>query len=221
MSLRKAAKELNIKYSTAKTILQIFRREHRIAKKEKPDVISKRTLRHERRLTRLLEASRISKLIKRIIIAETRKKRSKKVKKAKVLHEIPTSTALPKDQGGLSTKNELPRVRSANQMMLFPVEENGPGANKVTRAVSTEITNFTQRKSIFKIVIKENLEEKYKQLINYNNLLITKEKVILHKPSVHKLPPIDIEERSLASEVDAKFSFVEYKAEILSSFISR
>ena len=180
--------------------------------------MSKRTLRHEKRLIRLLNTSRTPKLIKKIIAAETRKRKQVKAKKLERPHEIPTASNLQKDQ---FTGNELPRVASANQMVVFPVEEKGPGINQITRSILTETSAFPQKKNIFKIVIKENLEEKYKSIVDYNNLLILKSKETL-KPQIHKLPPINnVTREALVNEVGVTFSFSEYKSEILKSYNTR
>jgi len=56
---KEAAEELKINYSTAKTIVQTFRREKRVAKKPKHCTETKKAIKHERLLRKLLKSDQV------------------------------------------------------------------------------------------------------------------------------------------------------------------
>lgn len=219
MNLKQAAGELGINYSTAKTIVQTFRQEHRIMKKPKRAIVTKRGLKRERRLIRALTKSKITKLINLIVTSElTPCENSEKLKSIKSVREQTTESGLIDNH--LPAKH-LTRVMSACQMVIFPSEEKGPKKSQITRAVSANDDEFITKKDIFQI--RENFEEEFKAIVNYENLIMTRSKPKEDPPNPEneKLPSLNYTEQCtvpLVKERNRTFSFNEYESKILNSF---
>lgn len=84
---------------------------------------------------------------------------------------------------------DFPRVTSANQMVLFPVEEEGPKIGQISRAVATDPLSFPfSRKDIFYVYSETNPEEEYKGKVDYTNLVLLRAK--LSSQAVESLPAV-------------------------------
>lgn len=180
MTLKQAAENLNINYSTAKTIVQTYRKEKRISKKPKHTIETKKSMKRENFLSKVLTHDKVAKVMSRIISTEfkTGKKRKLlKTKNTKFSHVISEAQTLPAT--GQAPENlvskSFPRIESAGQMQLFEPEKEGPKTGQITRAVFADIPQVL-KKDIFYIHCKPNTEEELKELIDYNDPLVLKSK---------------------------------------------
>ena len=69
-NLKQVAKDLNINYNTAKSIIQTFRNENRVCKKSKRLIESKKALRHKKYMERMLNKESLHKLMLKVLQAE-------------------------------------------------------------------------------------------------------------------------------------------------------
>ncbi len=201
-SLKQAADELGVNYSTAKTIVQTFRKEKRITKKPKRMIETKKAIKRERYLSKLLSESKVAKLLSQVLSSELLI-----LQKAKALEEPAPltppvglseastfmATVQPSDVASPAPKG-LPRVVSAGQMVLFPLEEDGPKPGQVSRAVSACMdagVSGLPKKDIFYVYCEDNPEEEYKGKIDYDNPVLLRAK-LEEKPTeiLAKLPMI-------------------------------
>lgn len=193
MSLREASAKLGINYSTAKTIVQTFRREKRIAKMPKKQHGTKKALKKERMLRRVLTNRSLSKILTHILNDEISSSKKKQQDQDTNIQRKDTSTfptgyvEIPQIQS--KENKEFPRILSANQIMTFAVEEEGPKKNQISRCIDTpqDLPIPIFKKDIFYIFAENNAEEEYRANLDYSNLLVLKTKPKLME-SEEKLP---------------------------------
>lgn len=165
VSLKKAASELNINYSTAKTIVQTYRREKRISKRPKHIAETKKTLRREKLLAKMLTQNRVRKLTNLILkttLGHSKKKRNKGRMGISEVRTLPV-TAQPSEN---PISKGFPRVESAGQMVLFEPETPGPKCGQVSRGVMINREAGVTKKDIFYVHYNPNSEEEFKESIN-------------------------------------------------------
>eukprot|EP00826_Nyctotherus_ovalis_P048765 TRINITY_DN577_c0_g1_i1.p2 TRINITY_DN577_c0_g1~~TRINITY_DN577_c0_g1_i1.p2 ORF type:complete len:228 (+),score=44.91 TRINITY_DN577_c0_g1_i1:151-834(+) len=166
VTLREAADRLGMNYSTAKTIVQTFRREKRVAKKPKRLAATKKSIEKERFLTHFLNKFKVKALLSGIIRTELEAQKTSK-HTHKLLAE--TSTAIASSQGYVpSIRKTLPRVESAGEMLLVGLEEEGPCAGQTSRGVSANM-ELTHKRPVFFVIADNNIEEEYKKKLDYSN----------------------------------------------------
>jgi len=206
---------LKINYSTAKTIVQTFRREKRIAKKPKKAFITKRGLKRERRLARKVTKITVPQMLTKIILAATF---NPKVFQKPSLKVSEQSTAAVKENN--ESEKVFPRAVSVSQMVYFPPQENGPKTNQVSKGVLVEAQDFP-KKNIF-LVFHNKVEEEFKERVDYDDLIRTKSKLTEEIIQFTKLPALQLSPtRPLVKNVRASFEFGEYKRWIEDSYKRR
>lgn len=167
--MKDAAIRLNINYSTAKTIVQTFRKEKRISKKPKHTKMTKKSIKREEFLSRVLTQSKLAKIITRITSTEFKKRRSLKGKFSRPSQPISEARTLAAT-GQVSENfslNGFPRIESAGQMQIFEAEKEGPKPGQVTRAVSVDMPQ-NLKKDIFFVHSEGKPGDEFKQLIDYD-----------------------------------------------------
>lgn len=217
MNLKQAASELNINYSTAKTIVQTFRQEHRISKISKKASITKRGLKRELRLIRALKKSKIRRLMSHIIsmeISDTDNDLNPKT--MKIAHDESIDMDLLNRSTIIKT---FSRIMSSDQLMLPSMEEMGPREGYISQGTITEDRELIRKKDIFQI--KENLEEEYKKSLDYKDLIITRAKPNSKEEIevIEKLPSFHNEVSPNPLQIMPIFSFAEYESKIMSNYI--
>jgi len=164
--LKKAASELNINYSTAKTIVQTYRRENRITKRPKYMAETKKTLRRERLLAKMLVQKRVRKLTTLILkTALNQSKKKKKNKERTGISEVRTLPVTAQTNENPISKG-FPRVESAGQIVFFESETLGPKCGQMSRGVMVNREAGITKKKIFYVHYKNNSEEEFKESIN-------------------------------------------------------
>lgn len=161
VTLKEAAEKLDINYSTAKTIVQTYRKENRISKKPKHTIATQKSLKREMFLSRVLTQRNLAKLMSRIISTEFKIVKRRKTSKEKVsLQAISDARTLAGTGQAIEnpTLRGIPRVESAGQIQLFENEVEGPKVGQVTRAVFTE-TPLHHKKNIFSVHSESKIQE--------------------------------------------------------------
>lgn len=195
--MKQAADALGINYSTAKTIVQTFRREHRIAKKPKRSLETKRAMRRERHLLKALAKSRIAKILSQIISSETscpdtclKARDQPHPPPCEVSMSVSTAAVLPPSATSASITN-FHRDTSAAQLMLLLNPEKAVPKEMVSIGTNVD----TGKKDIFYVFTEDNPEEEYKRKVDYKDPVTLRVKpreeelcTTLHR---NKLPAID------------------------------
>ena len=169
--MKKAAEDLDVNYSTAKTIIQIFRKEKRIARKPKHLIVTKKSLRREKFLKKMTNPYRIKKVMAKVIKAELKKSKKKKSSINKDLFQISEAKTLAVTNQMEENVRRFPRIESAGQMVIFADMVFGPKAGQMTKGTLTNIQPIEPKTKLFHINISE---ECYRGKINYNDLLLLK-----------------------------------------------
>ena len=144
---------------------------------------TKRALKRESHLIKVLTQSRVTQEIARIIDAETSAPLVPSIFQKPVIKEtspeVSTATTLlmQRDSGCvLGKRKEFPRVVSAAQMVLLANEEEGPKENQIPKESNTEettaIRNVGRKSDVFYVFNGEKVggeEEEYKDKINYKD----------------------------------------------------
>lgn len=207
--MREAADHLNINYSTAKTIVQTFRKEKRVTKKPKRQIITKKSIEKEKLLVQFLSQFKVKNLMANIVKAELEvKKENQDTQKA--ISEAPTLGSFSKPNPLSNIHKSLPRVESAGEMLLFELEEEGPYAGQMTRGVSANMDMITYKRPIFFISVESDLEEEYKQQIDYSNPVLLR-----NKQRIETKEHTSIKTLEQADERMISFDFHEYGKRIL------
>ncbi len=185
--MKQVADELSINYSTAKTIVQTFRKERRIAKKPKRALETKKAVKRERYLTKLLSHSKVVKMVALIVGEESVTSSDKKSPEPTApIVDSSTLISVPVRPEAETQHKAFPRITSANQMVLFPAEEDGPKPGQVSCAVATDPLSFPfSRKDVFYVYSESNPEEEYKGKVDYANPVLLRAK--LSSPAVESL----------------------------------
>lgn len=208
ITLKEAAEKLDINYSTAKTIVQTYRRENRISKKPKHTKATQKSLKREMFLSRVLTQRNVAKLMSRIVATEFKTTKRRKTLKEKVSSQA-VSDARTLAGTGQALENPMskgfPRVESAGQMQLFEAEVEGPRVGQVTRAVLTEIP-LHHKKNIFYIHSESNAEE-FKQLIDSKEQVNEKQEDIKNSNCPPPISAFNLVQRKEEGAVDGKLMF--------------
>lgn len=144
----------------------------------------------------------------------------------KELKDVSTAVTIPQPQTqpqeGCYTFH---RVISANDMILFQEQEDGPLKGQVTRAVQTK-ENVS--KAIFFVYPEANPEDEYRNKVDYANPVLLRVKTLSRLPSLNsslsKFPPqvnIQVNKQSSGCNDIAKFNFNLCKEDIFSSPFER
>lgn len=201
---------LGINYSTAKTIIQTFRREKRIAKKSKHMLETKKAVKKSHFLVRFLTKTKVESLLNSILSKELIAPEHKLIKEDNNVSDAHTASALKIVPNTFS--KSLTRIDSAEQMILFEEIEEGPGREQVTRAVSVSLYDDQEHKhDLFYIYSDTDPEMKYKDKIDYNDPLLLRAKN-LDKHNTNSYVDLNA---GLNAEPELVFDFHEYKAKIL------
>ncbi len=203
--MKDAAAALNINYSTAKTIVQTFRRERRVTRKRKQTLETKKGLKREHHLQATLSHCKLANIFLRILQNETANDPTTcKAVHAEALNApgttIPTASgtpeATPEDATPLKTGNKaMTRAHSAAEMCLVSEEEKGPKPGDMSRPTQTGGESFPpqSQKPVFVIYTESNPEDQFKDQIDYRNLVRLRTKkespVPVQVPDA-KLPPL-------------------------------
>jgi hypothetical protein len=224
VTLKQAAENLNINYSTAKTILQTFRRERRISKKPKHIVETKKAMKRENYLAKVLTHARMNRVVSNILSNELKLAKKRKSSKAsRNLSEV--QTAMNTEQAIENQTNKgFPRIGSAGQMELFGMEKEGPKEGQVTRAVTADIP-LLPKKELFYIYSKDMDEEEFRRKIDYDDPVALKVKVeeqpnneVINLPSVSAFTHFQKHDKE---EVKVKIDFSVYRKAILETACKR
>lgn len=227
ITLKEAAEKLNINYSTAKTIVQTFKKENRISKKPKHAILTKKSLKREQFLNRVLTQAKLAKIITRITSAELKKRKSFKEKLSKpsqAISEARTLAATGQASENLILK-AFPRIESAGQMEIFEAEKEGPKPGQITRAVSVDMPQ-NSKKDIFYVHSEGKADEELNKLIDYEKLLeLNREKMKIMEtkkkeeiPKIEEFPLATIatqQRKEYIGEPKLYFDFTGYKTMIM------
>jgi len=209
-TLKQAADLLGINYSTAKTIIQTFRKEKRIAKKSKHMVETKKAIKKSQFLTRFLTKAKVESLLDSILLEELVVPEHKLIKED---HNVSDSCTAPvfKIIPNASSK-VLARVDSAAQMLLFDEVEEGPGRGQRTRAISVSFhENKEYKHNFFYVYSETDPEMKYKDKIDYNDPILLRAKTS-DRHNVNSHLDLGMEHNN---KPELTFDFSEYKTKIL------
>jgi len=213
--LKEAADHLEINYSTAKTIVQTFRKENRVTKNPKRQIVTKKSIEKERFLVRFLSQLKVKNLTASIVKAELEvKKEPPDIQKA--ISEARTLGSFSKPNPLSNSHKSLPRVESAGEILLFELEEEGPYPGQISRGISANMDIVLHKRPIFFVSVDTNLEEEYKQQLDYSNpVLLRNRQPIKIKEHISTQTP----EQMAKSMV--RFNFHEYGKRILASAESK
>lgn len=207
--MREAADNLDINYSTAKTIVQTFRKEKRVAKRPKRFIITKKSIEKEKSLVQFLNQFKVKNLMSNIIKTELALKKGQDMP----ISETPTLGSISKINTLQSSLHKaLSRVESAGDMMLFGLDEDGPCAGQMSRGVTANMDQVVQKRPIFFVVIETDVEEEYKQRLDYSNpILLRNKQQIVNQEQIVK----ELQEKPQPSLMS--FNFREYGKKILAN----
>lgn len=208
--MREAADQLDINYSTAKTIVQTFRKEKRVAKKPKRLITTKKSIEKERSLVQFLSQFKVKSLMSSVIKTELAlKKKSQDV----AISEAPTLGSITRTNTLQSNLHKaLPRVESAGDMLLFGLDEDGPYAGQMSRGISVNMDQAVQKRPIFFVMIETDVEEEYKKSLDYSNLVLLRNKQPIISQEQIVIKPQEKPESSLTN-----FDFRDYGKRILAN----
>lgn len=176
-TLKEAAEKLDINYSTAKTIVQTYRKENRISKKPKHIKETKKSIRREEFLIRVLTQAKLAKLLPRIMQTEFKPpKKKKSLKPSQPNSEARTLAATGQPQDNPSFKG-FHRIESAGQIQIMESEVEGPKPGQVSRAVTADVPQ-SAKKDVFHVRC-----ERTEEVLECKNLVLPtlKEKEQLNK----------------------------------------
>ncbi len=176
-TLKESADLLAINYSTAKTIVQTFRRERRIAKKPKRFVETRKAIQKEKFLERTLVKHHVAALVAQALQDELflagvdEKKLAEESKEVSAAANTKETGDVEEGSATLGPHKGIPRVYSAPQMVLVQAEEEGPKEGQVSRAVGVreDMLLPASRKEVFYVYPESSLDEEYKNKINYDD----------------------------------------------------
>lgn len=206
MTLKEVAEQLGINYSTAKTIVQTFRKERRVAKKLKRIMTTKKATAKENLLVRYLTRYRVKNLLTAIIDSELGLKKKEECLQKNILEISTVGVSLQTNNARLTPMKILSRIESAGDMLLFRLEEEGPYDGQISRGVSANMNFAAQKRPIFFILTETNIEEECKDKIDYNNLVLLKNK---HMSEIGE--PLVMETEKVQEKDNIIFDFHEYK----------
>eukprot|EP00826_Nyctotherus_ovalis_P048007 TRINITY_DN5615_c0_g2_i15.p1 TRINITY_DN5615_c0_g2~~TRINITY_DN5615_c0_g2_i15.p1 ORF type:complete len:204 (-),score=55.70 TRINITY_DN5615_c0_g2_i15:297-908(-) len=197
-------------YSTAKTIIQTFRRERRITKKSKHMLETKKAAKREHFLVRFLTKTKLECLVTSILSEELVAREENLGREDHCTSEVLTAPAVR--SVGSSKEKLLPRVESAAQMVLFEEAEEGPGSGQMTRAISVSPHEIEEHKhDLFYVYSDTDPEMKYKDKIDYSDPLLLRSKIPDRRSATAQ---IDVNVKTAQISI---FDFREYENRILAS----
>ncbi len=180
--LKEGADELGIIYSTAKTIWQTFKKEHRIAKKPKRSIGTKKAAKHEEHLYSMLMKTRVPGILAKILHAECSAREGRK----RALRKFPSSICgcgPPEETNPLQSVSTravanspvegcFSRIQSANEIVLVSQDEDGPRFGQRshgTCCASYGVLDPPTKKDKFYIYADNDLDNKYKEEVDCTN----------------------------------------------------
>lgn len=179
---------------------------------------TKKSIKKNHFIMRFLTKSKVDSLIVSILSEETNTVGNKSVVKSYGgVEEAGLAEALTSSPVRIVDPTKaLPRIESAEQMVLFEEVEEGPGDGRTTRAVSINLTSEDlHKKDVFYIYSDTDPEKKYKEKINYSDPILLKAKCI-EKGNVMSLTNgYNIEKSNDQHSLNVSFDFHEYKTKIL------
>lgn len=205
-------------YSTAKTILQIFRRERRISRVSKKLKSTKKSQRREKLLAFTLTEYKVQRFISFILNEEC---------------NFNSQNSVGRKRGhGLSETSSLTEPRRIFATVKVSWEGAGGGdvgkraklaqawlsSQKTNKAVQTDIKFEdipVKKKDIFYVYSDRDLEDEYRKRIDYDNPVLLKAKA---EKQVSKAKDTSV---SRTEKTETGFSFTEYGPKILSDYYRR
>ena len=197
--MKEAADLLEINYSTAKTIVQTFRREKRIAKKPKRFLETRKSIQKERYLHKILSKNRVVDMVGKILENElVMEKAAEKKEKFEDVKEVLASgiTNATNEIEANAAQGQLPGngfhyVSSATQLALIDIEE-GPKEGQVSRpiGVQQDLPIPACKRVIFYIFPEQNPEEDYKHKVDYEDSVALRPKAKDNSSDLPRLPPL-------------------------------
>ncbi len=177
--MKQAADELGINYSTAKTIVQTFRREKRVAKKPKRGLETKKALKREKYIARVLGHHKLTKILARIMEEETKDLELKPEKRKASEVNIPeASTAMVTQQPIEPPPNTpFPRITSAFQMVLPAPLEEPPMRQDCGVMTDDLLVPQICKRDVFFVHSEANPEELYRSKVDYANPVTLRAKI--------------------------------------------
>jgi len=216
--LKNAAEKLNINYSTAKTIVQTYRKENRISKRPKHAITTKKSLKREQFLSRVLAPTKLAKIMSKIEFAECKlKKKRKSLKSTKEIISEACTLAATGQAVENPIKKAFHRIESAGQIQLLETEKEGPKPGQVTRAVFADIP-LNLKRDIFYVHSECKSEEELKKLISYED---KKRKGEVMKTREIQKKAVEMDDKIEKKEPGLFFDFSKYRTMILSSAYAR
>jgi len=236
---------LGINYSTAKTIVQTFRREKRIAKKPKRFLETRKAIKKERYIQKALSSTRLDTILSKILedemefVCDKEKCLENDEKHGNEGISAFGQTKATQDlidiNPPLSMNKGISRVFSAPQFWIPKEEEEGPLEGQMSRAVGVQEDWLlpNDRKEIFYVYPEKDLDEEYKECVDYNNpvLLRSKPKPEENEEIQQRLPSISTILSACTSisrsvshsqfEPGLTFDFSEYKQAITQNSFKR
>lgn len=198
---------LRMNYSTAKTIIQTFRREKRIAKRSKHMLESKKATKKNNFLIRFLSKRKVDSLIDMILREEQIISKKESIKEEHHVLEVATAPII-------KTSNSPPRINTVDQVLLFADAEEGPRHGQVSRAVFVN-REKEMKHDLFFVVSDIDPDAKYKKRIDYKDPLLLRHKK-LNKQNDKLLINDNVENSQISI-----FNFSEYKRKILEATCKR
>lgn len=206
MSLKEAAQVLAINYSTAKTIVQTFRREKRVAKKPKHCIETKKGIKHENLLKKALPKCQVQECVSRILQSELICGADKKIEKAEASNfdDVPKETSTVQSSGDSNNppkeQNGFHRVVSASQMKIMVSVAAGPDD-----PIELDEQSKTS-KPIFLLYSDYNVEDNYKDKVDYNDRVQLRVKA--YSKQENKLPSLQF----CHANIQPKLNFFDHPA---------
>lgn len=186
---------MSINYSTAKTIIQTFRRDKRISKQPNTLLETKKSIKHENFIGRFLNPHKVGLLLSAIIDTEKRPKPPIKFMPELDIEISPLLNAS-------SNEENTPRIIEINK---FP--------KKVDCGVTANLGLKEIKKDIFFLDNRKNAEDEYLGQIDYNDNIYlrgrTKGKSLKNTPKLLEL------NTAITKNVNLTFDFREYKEDII------
>jgi hypothetical protein len=211
-NLKMAAEELNINYSTAKTILQTFKCQKRFAKKPKRSLTSLRSRKREGYLRRTLLPRVMPDIFLNIFADELRPEKCadladslqaggrKHLKLSFAATPTPTPTPMSRAPLALPVPMTSPGPRGSAGMVRSPLEEKvvqsefvepGPRAGQVSRGtdVPWELPFAVETKDAFYIYSIDGPEAPFKHKVDYTTPMQIRRR---HKRTTSELAPLPL-----------------------------
>jgi len=225
--LKEIASKLGINYSSAKTIVQTFRKERRFTKKEKKQINTINSMKKQKILQKALNSEKCLDLFSKIMddytFGNLCMKNDPKDKEFPLSNSICASTT--NYSNNLSgNRSEFSRIASAESMQNL-ISDTSNSLNSVSVGVNTELDLIEHQASkdvFFVHDSDENFPENFELDCKYNNLLmIPKKRKLLPSLSKDNFWLLNKENPELLKNIEFEtfINFNFYRFKIWSSFL--